>query len=679
MQPDSTPSQAPDAAPARITREDLRQRLLQEHPSWLASIQPLYEGDWQQLLDDMERRLPENDPLVQVFVGLALMHAGRRRGFEAFRQALRSPDPRARVLALDQFRYFHAGHIAQDGRPGTLPFGIGELVDAVAPALQEAEADSVQWAVQWLVREAFVPAKRVLAGLRRHRHAEVRRLVLRAYMEHDVDEGTLEMIGNMLLEPGFRPTRELDPGLPPSLCRILADWTADFRKEQHRTRAHALALRVLQEAIAAKDALARLRGLDGWVDPVALLDAVATRKSGEVVAVLHEVAAFRGVEARVRAEALLRHRRMTGLVLPVRELVVDELIAGPRSGVVGELLRDLDAEGLVTLEQLLRAAANPHWCYAATQALLQRTRSPAEDEAAVTGLRAGLREMAPGFALQREHVRYLVETLLALPRTPADDAEIVDSLQLALAAARRVPSEPWLEQEAMGHLLALNATEGMELDRMRPWDAMAVHWQREGISWDEAARLLVAAQAIDAPTPELLAEVAAPGTTGMRERLLRLLGERALFFSLDDIGFEYHHDQLFAQLAALPRPPIVLEDVAQTGEVKLTRVEGVMPDGVAEAMPKVGVFSTEGTLQQVRVRYQGQAFRFAAAPQGTHMDTWAVLHAFDAFLRHIGRSERVFWLAYDQGDSWGDFVTAEPQAFAAACRRLRLPLRERPR
>jgi hypothetical protein len=679
MRPTEVSIEEATAAPPALSysRQDVLDNLLQQHPSWVRGIHRHYAGDWDELTAYLAT-LPDkqDNELVATFLGLVLLHLGQRQGLETFVRAMGGANPQHRALALDQLIYLGHDPAREDALPADWA---PALVDALAAELvRDPDGGYAERILDYFTRGAPQAAHRQLAALRSHPHPALCGPAIKHLFFLEQDELTYDIVAGHLLEPGIRKSKDLQHRgrLLHDLCMYLM-WDASSEKQWRRERAMALACQVLRESIAAKDAPERLRAFGfGWLYAEHLLDAVAANKSGEAAALLQEVAAFRALDPVVRATALVRHHAMTGLVLPVRATVVADLLQpGVNIGMTGDILAPLAESGLVTPGMLVHAAGLATWTYPATRELAKLPRDDSADSKIVAGLRRPLAIWAADYPSFEEQFRYLVGLLQQLPRSEQDNRDIAASLERALASARSCTDKPWLAREVMAHMAALGLAASLDLDSMRPWDAMDQHWLRTGMTWIEAAGLLAEAGVIDELEPERVAALGPGGRAGL-ESLCGNTGSRVPFASLSDIGYEHHHDELFAKLAAAVRPAVELDAVVQRGEMDFTPAPDEDRPGELLQIGGVQVYTTEGTLMEVLVYHRGRGFSFRVAPQGTYLDTWAVLHGFDRFMEQIGRPERAWWLGdAHEGDDWGLFVCADPARFGPVRERLRLPVR----
>lgn len=701
MEPTSLSLEAATATPPprRYTRQEVIQTLLQHDPDWLPSIKNQYDGDWGELLETIVATLPKNarsfigkligraspQALLRTFLGFVLLYVGRREGANIVLAALQGKNGPSRTLALKHIKGICGSQkLGRNGQPGEIPLTIEQVVAALGVAFQDMDSDEARNAMEhciWLRHREYWP---LFAPLRRHPDPRVFDPVIEHFVVIDCDDGTLDVIASYLLEPGIQQARDFvkDSGsVVHHLCRYLSWWTDPSKNETHRQRSVQIAMQALTQALDSPNAAERLANAPwGWLYPEFLFDALGQCKSDEAANLLAQVVVTSTLDPRTRAKALIHHQAMTGQTLPAREVVIHDLFSMKQDayGSSKDTVQ-LAAQGLITLAELVHAAAQPNWTYCATQAIDKWPRSAASDTLVVKGLSLALAHLCSNYSEYQSEIKELTGRLSALPRTLDDDACIRQSLQTALESAQRKPDEPWLTQQVMQHLLVFGGGAALDLESMNPWDAMREHWRREGISWEIAAQLLVESGAIDpvglAALPQAESDVARVGNMSSQVGSLLRAGGRDSFESLSDICYDHHHDRLFASLAALARPPLILEAVVQLGEMHFEPVPTSQQPQEAIQLG-IPVYSTEGTLMKVVVYFQGQGYQFFAAPQGTYMDAWAVIHAFDLFMAQLGRPERVFWLGSEaEGDDWASFVCALPEKFLATCEKLRLPVR----
>lgn len=711
MKPTNSSMQVTSAVPPRrFNRKQVLEAFLEQPPEWVSSIKDQYDGSWTLLLDNIIAKLPRKrtrsliDMLLgrslpadeevllpqHIHFGAALIHAGRREGVNVVLAALTGSDGTLRSLALNAIQGVCAEDLGRNGQPGARLLSIEELSSALGIALKgmwHAEANSAMDGFGRRNKRDYLP---VLTPLLWHEDPHVFRPVIEHFVEIDCDDGALDAIAHHLLEPGIRAAKEFmtQTRITHDLCEYLAMWTDPSKAESHRQRAAQIASNAIIEALDSENPHERLAfAPKGWLSPEELLNAVCQCPSDTTVGLLERVALDSNLEARTRADALLRLKTMTGITLAVRQTAIQDFFARDTGAFSGysKFIENLVAYDLVTMDELARGAANPKWTLHVTEAIakwLGGENTQNDAAVAVKGLLVALATLSDKFSYDtRSEIRYVAECLATLSRSPEDNASIRQSLNAALVGAQRMTDDTWLAQEVMTLLHAFGGGAELDLDTMNPWDAMREHWRRENINWQSAAQLLVDAGAMNSERQIVLPQ-AADGTEnveiqGQLESVL-LAGGRACSEWLNSISYEHHHDKLFSVFVALAHQPIGLDTVMQLGEMQFAMV----PDDEQPQEAKdygIPVFSTEGTRMQVVASFQGQTFKFYASPNGTYMDAWAVFHAFNRFMAWLDRPERLFWLGSEQeGEDSGVFVCALPEKFLLVCEKLHLPVR-RPR
>jgi hypothetical protein len=260
----------------------------------------------------------------------------------------------------------------------------------------------------------------------------------------------------------------------------------------------------------------------------------------------------------------------------------------------------------------------------------------------------------------------MAELLRRLPRTAAQNQAIVAALKKALEIAKQNAKRPWVAQGVLHQLVIFGDLSVAGDNNIEPWDAMWAHWQREGISWDDAARMLIDVGATDdaarGRTEER--EVEDPvygdedtfGELGIPGRLRYILGDRCVHVSLKDESCFPQHEIRLEQMAAI-----------------------VMPSLGAEAFSQTVEWHGESAECQMRFIYENQVYGFSASPDGDWLDTWALIDGLNSFLRNIGRAEQIFRLA-DPAAWYGEYgilLCANGERFLEMNKHLHLPLQPR--
>lgn len=694
MKPTELSLEAATAVPPkrRYTHQEVMEALPNQWPDWLGSIKEQYDGNWSELLDSIVANIPhdnEGNASLRTSLGFTLVRAGRREGASIIIEGLKSKHAPSRLVALKHIQRFWSGALGVEGKPGELPLNIEVVVAALGVAFQDIDSDETRYALRhWAL---YWPAEQLnlLAQLRSDRDARVFIPVIKRFLVVDCDDGTLDVIASHLLEPGIQNAKNFvgDHSQSPvqMLCEFLSLWTAPSKNEAHRQRAARIAAQVLNEALQSQNAAERLadpHAATVWFVPKFLLDAASQNNSDQTTDLLARVAAAGQIDPRTRARALIHHKTMTGNTLAERQTVIDDLfLLDTGYQQPGEYLKQLVELDLVTIDEILRGVAQPNWAWGVTQAIASWPRSDESDAAFVKGLSAALDQLSGNYRTHWKALGYIAGRLKVLPRTLVDDVAIRQSLQIALTGSQGSPDGEVLVQKAMELLVMFGGSPALDLESMDPWVAMLEHWRLQSINWEHAAQLLVDAGAMDPDASCLtpLSSIETQTRSEMVNQTMALLhdgGRSTYWIGIRNNSVEMGLDQLFSEVAALVRPALQLDAVVQLGSM---RFDPVPVEAQRLELVKLGlpVYTTEGTLLKVVVYFQGRGYEFFAAPWGTWLDVWSVLHAFDLFMAQIGRPERIFWLTpEDERDDWAFLVCALPDKFRLACEMLRLPVKK---
>lgn len=515
------------------------------------------------------------------------------------------------------------------------------------PELLKRPADDyTQSSLRWCLNYAWDEAKPFLAPLRYSEHWELVGTVTKCFVEHDCDEGTMQILRDRMLEPGVQESRRAGRLLQE--LSLSLGWWCDPRHAKHRSQAIALALEVLGQSLAAPDSAERLNTMsDGWFYTERLIDGISQQDSTASPAMLARIVGARALNAAVRAHAMTRLVDLTGVVPPQRSEIIASLLSGPgRSG--SDLVQNLTRRKLVELPELLPAAGHPDWAYPVCTAIDAFPLESMDAPTVMDGLIASLEKHSSDF-VQRSH--YLGSTLQRLPRTPEQDKRISALIRFAVAQHEKaLPTFGYMRDHAAGHLLTFGGSSSVHAESLEPWDATRQQWMREGISWATAAEMLVGNGAIDPVPAETIAKV--EKMTGFAQAFMELCGNRMAHVMIRDGSYEFNHDKLFAKLCAIVRPPIMLDSVRESEEEV-----------------------TEDDELQVEFTHQQHRFQFAVHPEGSSADLGAVAAAFDAFMAQLGRPERTHCMPDPWDDSEGALVLcADSRSFPDIDQTLRLPL-----
>lgn len=676
----------------RYTREQLFQGFYRRPTWWLREHLGRYDGQPEELLDTLVKAIPrQSSALHQAFVAMSLLWLGREEGSAAIRAILTGEDDDARLFVLDELRRFPHMRRDAEGRIEGTRLAFDDLAADLAPVLADSRRVGAEFARELCIRHAFPVARRALAALRSDPQWPIARQVLEAYRQHDIDEGTLGLLERWLGEPGIRTTQAERERLH-GLCRLLGAWTLGSRHPALAAALAKIALMVVQQAMDAHDRAARLQPLAaGWLAVEPLLDAVGAQRPEGAAWLLKRMLALASLHPLLRARALLHHHSITGQRSEQGRDILSALWSLPQGERAdAELLERLLRAGWLDAGDVARGLCNPIW----TLALLERRpqwpvieSKPAEDL-----VLAALEACADARPLPMGVIDGLLRTLAHGVASPPADG--------AWAILRRLASDPALRQNGIDRRIAqwqlsLGDREGVDPDKLEPWQAMRLHWQRQGLDWTTLASRLSAAGLIDPPPASDLARL--PPLTSLPvtgeaedsaegEPLLALFaaGGRPMHEEhLVDNGFEHHHERLFATLAAMLRPPLRLEGVEQHGRMRFDVINedasslADAPDATLAQLRGVPVLSTEGSALEVSFQLDGEPHKFSVYPRSTWMDDGSVLAALNALLAERAHPERVHSLHH--WASWGDecalYLCAPASGFQQLAADLHLPLR----
>lgn len=657
---DLTPEQARELAKPDVwTVQALLDKLPRVQPRWMRDAvgnscedRPLLERRIVELMD------AQTNEQSRLYMGLVLFFLGHPRGGEAFMAGLRSEDATLRKLALDQFKELRSNDLGVGGVAGNLPAAREEVFAAIVPLLQEPASYQGNIALGFsLGKPVFALSLAHTRPLLTHDNQTVRAKVALAYLSNGHDYGALDVIANELFAPdiavaaqsaAWREARH-------KACVTLKTCAEVASDPDIRLRTGLLALQVVQQTLRTRQAQGRF---SDWRDeglPIETLlqTIVFTRPAGAEEVLLRQAVDSPEENLRMRCLALLSYIDLSGKVPSCAQSIIDAVVGQSDVAPMDPRLEQFVARKLIGLPALLSAARNPAWCYRAIKAIDAGPRG-AEDGLVVDGLIVALGVMAARAPAKEDGLLDCVAgSLYRLPRTASHDRAIIAILKNALAIAKQSVKKPWIEQRVLHQLVMFGEVSADQQSNIDPWDATSAHWQRNGISWIDAARRLVEAGARDDG-------VGNPGKLDVRaieSGLCEILGDRFVPMHLEDDGYHFpRHQVLLQKMAAIVRPPVGADAFSQTGE-----------------------FHGNSALCQVKFVYQDRVYGFEASPIGDWLDVWAVIDGCNAFLRGIGRAERIFRLAdpANWGEGWGILMCAHEERFLKANEHLRLPLQRR--
>jgi hypothetical protein len=689
-----------------LAKREILDAIGQVDPHWFADAVKQYEGPATDLWPALEQLLDRNDSAhTRAYIGLVMLHVGHPLGPRIFLTALEGADGAARRLALTELRYLHPvdsvrrtpgwGRFLTSLRAG----GDDELTwEALLAALgkvwqRPATQESVA-ALAHCLDVRFDVVAPAVAHLRRSHDANYAVTVCTAFAQRRTDDETLDAIAYHLCEPRISQAHPWDcpfirGNAVHELCLALAHWFPTNGEGTGR-RCERLLLRVIEESLAADNARERLFRVPwGWLYTTRLFELIHTAKPQGAADLMLRALRDDRLVAVARAHALLCFHALSGETPGQRASIVAALAAASDREVAEfDLLEALARAGLVTATELAVAAANPELAWMVNQ-IFERGLCPAvPSEDVLAGLMRSLDQVSRSpEPFVNDPLKHLAEMLLRLPRSERHDTEIAQALRHCLRRAREEkPNEPWTAQAIAGHLAKFDVADDLPLEELPSWDAMMLHWRRSGVTWQEALALLVDADALDpVANEELAASVAGREPVDVVMDLFAKGGKRLVFVSTRDAGYEHDHHGIFAAVMSTVRPPVELQHVAPSGEMRLRLVTpdlgqlasepGSGWNEMAKQMHGIPLYDTDVSDMGVEFMHEGRLRAFAVRPSGTRADLEAVIAAADKFLEEIGRPHRVYRLDYPQGDGyWALLLCARPEPFRRAVERLRLPL-----
>lgn len=682
----TTDTQSGAAPLPRISRDELFQNFYKRPTHGVRDLLPRYDGDPKELGDRLVAAIAKQESATQrAFVSLVVLWLGRVEGRTTLLEAMK--DDQARVFVLDELRRNPQFVVAADGRFTGLPLAMSDLVQALEPALRSPEMSGADWARRYCIEHAFDLAAPHLHDLFGHPESKVAEQVIKAFAQHDRDDGLVDALRAQTMAPGVAETRK-EAGRLTVLCHILGDWARRCLKQPLKQRLAAACVDIVKDALASDEANERLWPKSQNRPPVEpLLAAIAACRPADAEPLLRSMLVDTRLDAVVRATALCAAHDLLGGAPSERAAVIAALFAEdapPRAD--SQLLEALDRRQLISEAELLAGFSCPAWSNALFYLLENRADPLLQSSAAGAAMIGAL----PKLLAQFERAPQAGDSLLRNLAQPAHLASYQSRVrEVLLATADRVAKSPTVGADArrklMQGLAHFGELERLDLDALPPWEAMAAHWARDGIDIQRAAALLQSEGLIGPVSAEQLAPLDALDKE-YEHPLLELcaLGGRPWHQQiLVDSGYEHHHDQLFRDLAKLVHPPLALEDIRQSGQMSFTEISPNVAElarqpgsGYSESMAQlegVPLMTTEGSRQQVHFRLGDQHQRFVVYPKSTWMDADSVLVAINALLAQLQRPERVYRFPHFAG--WGYEMALFWAGNAAALERAQVQLR----
>jgi hypothetical protein len=246
-------------------------------------------------------------------------------------------------------------------------------------------------------------------------------------------------------------------------------------------------------------------------------------------------------------------------------------------------------------------------------------------------------------------------------------------------------------------LLKYGCRRPQTLAQLHPWHQLMFRWLDGGHTALHVSKMLEEAGIVESRTPGSIQIInswiqnPALILDDHISIIYELFGQRVVYASLRDIGFEPRHDDLFRDLAKSVSPPIGLSSISQSIEEKdrfkdvsaTTELSMRNPDGtttqfvISEQREEgIGVFSDQGSHWVVQYMLNGEAYQFRADCLGTWMDVEAVINHFNQFMDRMDRREYAFrfGMDYHENGEIGFFIVADRDRFPALAQRLNIPL-----
>lgn len=233
--------------------------------------------------------------------------------------------------------------------------------------------------------------------------------------------------------------------------------------------------------------------------------------------------------------------------------------------------------------------------------------------------------------------------------------------------------------------------------KSHPWHRLMFRWHEEGYTATHVSQMLHDAGILEQWTPESIETINSwiqnPALIlhNHISIIYELFGQRVIYASLSDIGFEPRHDELFRDLAKSTNPPICLNGISQFIEEEqrfkdvsaTTELFMRSPDGTTtpflisdQRSEGIGVFSDLDSHWVVQYMLNSETYQFRADCRGTWMDVEAVINNFNQLMDRIERREQAFRFGsgYHGNGEYGFFIVADRDRFPTLAQRLYIPL-----
>lgn len=669
------------AEPFSWTVDALVDKLPDVKPEWIREALPRFGGDRSELESRVLRLMEaQRDEGARTYVGIVLLFLGHPVGHDALLSGLRSAHVKARALALEAIASPRSGDFAQEGGTGVLGISSDRICEALMPMLQAPEAGDGASALDFFLSHASDPSG--VSALLDHPDLSVQAKVASAFIRRRIGKGELTWV-LALLSKFDRADRDhpvvvqLAGELQYSLSLAVAeDSPADYALE-----AASCALALLGKFIEVCE---QAKPTERWIDMRYLLKAALAAPASAGARYVSELVGSACVPLEVRLRALLALHDF-GIESSYRDDLIREGIESTAEQYSTDWFRECADRGLLSPECAVLALTRPRWSFNAREIVKKGLVRVGGQERLAPLVLEGMNRASQDVT-KHELVVDLARTLLALKPSEIQRGQ---AIELVRRAAESVQADNGAQlRKELGQLLtALGCDDGDSQDTSDPWGAMALHWLRQGWFHDDIKRVLAEANLIDVPRadPDANHTSQAESPKNVVCDLFYSNGERMVFRSIRDSGFDPRHDEFFGELVASIRPPVKVEALSQEVQVFRAVVERAADAGLTirvgdEQLPagtdvlgEAPLVTTEGRIA-VRFIFKDQVFRFYARSMGTWMDVASVLNAFEEFMAHIGRAERVFALELDWSE-FGAYLCAPTEIMERVNARLRIPLK----
>lgn len=323
---------------------------------------------------------------------------------------------------------------------------------------------------------------------------------------------------------------------------------------------------------------------------------------------------------------------------------------------VSKLYKRLLSNRLLNEDDLLKGLLNPERASSCLELL-------ADFPVAKKGVQARIQSLIDGLRVAFEsdwqtHIDTIFCLIVDISRQPysISDANYISGLIQSMihSIGADDPSSGYYLSELNACLRRFGMVSDVAPGYLKPWERMLSHWHAAGIDWFNAQKMLQEAGAIGEVTDDEIRQVADIfDADDAIEMFFRHGGWRMHSAVIRNPFWEYPHDELLAELVAMPRPPLMLMNI---------QVEPA-PEGAGS------------DDQEVSFVMDGEACRFKVNTDDG-MDVSAVVNVVNGLLAKQGRPERIFRV-YELRSGGGEaayFICGDGVRLGEVCKTLMLPL-----